>query len=819
MNVPSAVTAVAAATPGGPGIAAVPPDPRLRELTALVDSGDFDVLSLDVFDTLVWRAVPEPRDVFLEVARAAQERGMLFASSSRASFAAERVRSEERARKRAASREVTLEDIYAQFPRGYLAAGATADLVDLERAVERSLVRVHEDVATLAAHARTRGLRIALVSDTYFSNAFIRELTGIDADFVIVSCEHGLSKHQGLHRVLLRDSGVAAGRILHVGDNELADIEGPAVFGIARFWLRKVPGAYSEMLAREVPSHWAPREEVLRDTDAGITMLRGRAQARAATPYERWGAGVLGPLLAGFGEWIAERCAAREVRKALCLMREGTLLTQVLDTIRSGVDAHETYLSRYSALRASIFTGSAEEILAFVARPSAQPAREVLRQLGLTPQEVPRIAPDAPLTRSEVQVLARTLAADRALRERIVSESARARARLLLHIARLIPLREPQTVAIVDLGYKGTIQGALQAIFDHEGLPLRTHGLYLVTNAGVSETQAHGAIAEGWLAENGQPTAMAHTFIRSPEVFEQSLMANCGTTLGHGDDGTPLLGAQAMPAEQRAQIDEVQRGALLYARMWAAHRRTIAVPASEQLRPLFQAMCVRAVARPLDEELRLFGAWQHDDNFGTDTVVTLAEPRGLHPWEAEHLSAHQLASLPHEALYWPFAYAHAGSPAMGEAVAQIFLRTAPPHAFDAATGTRPLVVLRNLGHGFRDEDTEVHEVTPGNRNAVWFRARHGYTGDGPQAYAFAVALPGEVLRVRGVALHAIDGSGHTTDTYIPADDLTFVGFRHLHGALWLAEDDPALVVCPTPALAQHRGVVHADIFFTLCEAA
>ena len=229
-------------------------------------------------------------------------------------------------------------------------------------------------------------------------------------------------------------------------------------------------------------------------------------------------------------------------------------------------------------------------------------------------------------------------------------------------------------------------------------------------------------------------------------------------------------------------------------------------------------MCIRAVARPLEEELRLFGDWQHDDNLGTSAVVSLAEPRDLHPWEAEHLSAHQLASLPHDRLYWPFAYAHAMSPAMGEAIAQIFLRTAPPEAFDASSGERPLVVYRDLGQGLREEDADVSTVTPSNRQTVWHRVSHGYRGRGPEAFAFALALPGDVLRIRGVALHAVEENGCHTHRYLAAEELQFTGFRHLYGLFWLAEADPALVISATPAFAAFHGVIHADIFFSVCGA-
>ncbi len=47
-----------------------PADARLHGLTGLADAvrlleqGSFEVLSLDIFDTLLWRPVPEPVDAF-----------------------------------------------------------------------------------------------------------------------------------------------------------------------------------------------------------------------------------------------------------------------------------------------------------------------------------------------------------------------------------------------------------------------------------------------------------------------------------------------------------------------------------------------------------------------------------------------------------------------------------------------------------------------------------------------------------------------------------------------------------------------------------
>ena len=44
-------------------------------------------------------------------------------------------------------------------------------------------------------------------------------------------------------------------------------------------------------------------------------------------PFWAYGAACLGPALAGFGEWVVETTRATGSTKALCLMREGELLS------------------------------------------------------------------------------------------------------------------------------------------------------------------------------------------------------------------------------------------------------------------------------------------------------------------------------------------------------------------------------------------------------------------------------------------------------------------------------------------------------------
>src|SRR3546814_13835827 len=89
--------------------------------------------------------------------------------------------------------------------------------------------------------AKARGLPIILVSDTYPSEAQLRQLieeaAGRDVidmvDRVFVSSEHGRPKVAGLFEDVNAALGVAPETILHLGDNRAADPDGPAKLGVA----------------------------------------------------------------------------------------------------------------------------------------------------------------------------------------------------------------------------------------------------------------------------------------------------------------------------------------------------------------------------------------------------------------------------------------------------------------------------------------------------------------------------------------------------------------------------------------------------------
>ncbi len=211
-------------------------DQRLRSVRDALASGHQKVLSMGVFDTLLWRRVPEPSDVFWLLGLHLQSAGRLASHISPIAFAELRRAAQTNARERAFaasnSREVTLADIYGELPGTIFADSFPADqrvLVEFE--CERDLMVLDKEFVTLMRSAKEAGAHVILVSDTYFSSENINEFlraagfTGDGlADRLFVSCEVGRPKFIDLFDVVLKELDIPASDLIHVGDNPVADI-------------------------------------------------------------------------------------------------------------------------------------------------------------------------------------------------------------------------------------------------------------------------------------------------------------------------------------------------------------------------------------------------------------------------------------------------------------------------------------------------------------------------------------------------------------------------------------------------------------------
>jgi len=174
------------------------------------------VISFDIFDTLLMRRVLQPEDVFGVVEET------LGGTSG---FFQKRREAERIANNR--TEAPTINEIYEELAHFYGEDANYAEkLKNLEFDTEKENLLPRGDVFCFFEYAKNKGKTIVLLSDMYWPELKIREILSavgvVGYSDLIVSSEYHRTKEKGgLYSILKERYG---NDILHMGDNEIADI-------------------------------------------------------------------------------------------------------------------------------------------------------------------------------------------------------------------------------------------------------------------------------------------------------------------------------------------------------------------------------------------------------------------------------------------------------------------------------------------------------------------------------------------------------------------------------------------------------------------
>ncbi|MDQ6785075.1 MAG: HAD family hydrolase [Actinomycetota bacterium] len=688
-------------------------DHRLDRAYAALDAGQVSVLSFDLFDTVLWRQVPRPSDAFLLLGERLATTEALVDWLDPWAFRRLRIGAEDRARADSDAAgdttEVTIHRIWAELAPAVLVTPDPAAGVAAEVALERQITVADLDIVELIDAADAHGCPIAVVSNTYLTETQLiglvdrPELAPLRNARIFSSCAYGVHKTNGLWKVVIKELGVPAERILHIGDDRDADVSAPGDLGVRAVHFRHVDSLLRPILDREFAMplrRQAPSAAVVsvKYGDFGITGLRAKVIARphlerfAPDVAIGWtyGAGVLGPVLAGFADWVHGRVVDADLPTAWCMMREGELLADLVGRVaevrRSGLDARPLWLSRHVTARAALARADDEELRSLLVRRLSPTVGRYLTNLGLSLAEVPDLRGRADRRMDDPglvdEVIGRLVGCDQ-VRLRILTESAAARARLLRYLRSTIG--EPEAVALVDLGWGATIQRNLARVFQVAGVATRTIGLYLATNDSSVSRSLDGLHIEGYLIQNGQPEWAIDEIGRSPEVIEQACLATTGSVIDFDEKGAAVLDNSVPPPTQVISKVAVQQGVRALQTEWLRYERlssTWTRPADRRERPQLIEILRMSITKPTASEARAFGSWGHEDNFGADDRERIVPDR-LGP-AVPYLAPQDLAEMTMNDAFWPAGLAAEYDPVLAAASASIAEGRVPCEVFDCS---------------------------------------------------------------------------------------------------------------------------------------
>ncbi|WP_428333865.1 HAD family hydrolase [Novosphingobium sp.] len=611
--------------------AAVQPDGACapHELPGLLDRyPGVTMLSLDCFDTLLWRDSHAPTDVFAALP------GVL---------PSQRMAGESRARQLAkAARgvlDVSLDMIYgAIMPRADTRARGLA--IAAELAAETRHCHAFAPVVALMREARWRKIKVIIVSDTYFDQRQLLQLIGDAAgadvaaliDQVFCSSSFGRPKSGGLYQDVLARVKARPDQILHIGDNHKADVIGVRPFGVHTVHLVQFEPDVAKQLRMEstiaTMLFGAGHGVLTRPQPHRAALALGSPQE--SNPARRLGQGVLGPLFFGFDTWLRKEATALANDGGqvhwLFMMRDGFLPMRVHHAIGATNSAHDIEISRLTATFASI-TGDAA-LIRLLADQALTTAPALGRLLRLDDATVARVC--GTLAPVPARAALEQWCLDPANRRRIVADARALRARLIAHIRRAVDPAPGDTLMLVDLGYNGSVQSLIGPVLAAE-LKVTVAGRYLL----LRETEVSGLDKRGLIDQRHLDHVALDTMVGNVAVLEQPSTTAIGSVIDYADDGTPIRAANSIKPGQGEIREQIQAGCIDFLRHQgdASIRAGVADDHDRHWREACAAAMTRLMFLPLQSEIATITAFEHDLNLGSDQTVALfdkaAARRGL----------------------------------------------------------------------------------------------------------------------------------------------------------------------------------------------
>ena len=317
----------------------------------------FDVISFDIFDTLLLRSVLNPQDVWRMVEEREGAKGFFKARQQA-----------DRATYRAATKrggEHTIDEAYA------LMGSRWSTFNQKEFECEARVLVGNPEMREIWQRAGALGKRRVIVSDMYLPGEFIKErllscgISGWDGFYL--SCERQKRKATGeLFKVMMEEQNVSPSLILHIGDNAYSDQQVPERFGISSICYPKVTDRFRE----ENPFVNGFLDEQLSVSKSRLVGALSVAWHSFVVEHRQWNywhrfgflmGGVLGYM---YVRWIGENAHRRGIKHLMFVGRDGYIWQKMIKAMFSDIKTDYFYAPRLTNVFVTGYRGRKRGVVA-----------------------------------------------------------------------------------------------------------------------------------------------------------------------------------------------------------------------------------------------------------------------------------------------------------------------------------------------------------------------------------------------------------------------------------------------------------------------
>ncbi len=289
----------------------------------LIDT--YDYISFDVFDTLVVRNVLRPKDIFKIIEQ----------KTHIAHFVEKRIKAEKKARSKSKNNECNLNDIYEEIKN---VDYDIEELKEIEKEIEFKFIKRNDFLFDVYNYAISKGKEVYILTDMYLDKDFIIKILsncGYEGyKNIYVSNELFMSKSKKtLYKYYLEENNIDPKKTLHIGDNYISDV----------------------VNAKEKGMNSIEYESVFKRSKAIDVQSLGLSIMQAITAnkyfnglekdyYEGFGAKVIAPLIFSTTLWLKDLLVGSD--NIYFLSRDGRLPYEVFNILKKelGIEIESKYI-------------------------------------------------------------------------------------------------------------------------------------------------------------------------------------------------------------------------------------------------------------------------------------------------------------------------------------------------------------------------------------------------------------------------------------------------------------------------------------------
>lgn len=639
----------------------------LGNLIEYADSrvGAKDVVSLDIFDTLFVRRIHDPDLVKPPVARFVAEKAAA-AGISITWKQVQALRNEIEASQRAENGAVhpDHEANYDVFMPEMLRRlfGQSYDhrlfesVADYEMAIETAVLAPRAELVDWIAELHRRNIKVILISDIYLPASYLRRLvdnkglTEYVSD-VISSADTFRAKASGTGFDIVRDKhGIEPGRWLHVGDNPISDGLRADEAGIEALVIQDVGERQRKGIARLIHSLAGVRHIWKgRNVLQLMLPLEDDNVERAALYVD--GHNLFAMLIGYFLQCLAEKCRERGIRRIYFCSREGWLFFECWKRMAPHLfagsvppEASYLHVSRIALSGAACANAGLTPANATVALLPVQnmdfldicrvynldidPIRPCLERAGLAPDEqITPVAPDSAPGSLDSGNPFSVLLADPEFQDEIRKQGLESR-HLFEAYLESEGFFDHTDIALVDIGWLGTIQHYLHQALSHRERRPNIHGFMLAATRMVPYPDSARNRFDGLVFDQYEFSLATSYVLTIKDVLEEICRAPHPGVIGYEatDDGVRPRLRDESDQSARSEMQQSDYYAPMHEGIFdGAERYAMSVSLlgyeSRYLRAWINFQLVIRFAFPTSREVGRIRHFHHHDDFAGNRQV------------------------------------------------------------------------------------------------------------------------------------------------------------------------------------------------------